>query len=81
MSTLKTAMLMVVLTVILMGVGSFWGTNGMIIMLIFSLGMNLVMYWFSDKMVLMMYRAKPITQQDSPELFRIVTELTQSAGL
>jgi heat shock protein HtpX len=81
MSAIKTAMLMVVMTIILMLIGSIWGTNGMAIALIFSLGMNLFMYWFSDKMVLMMYRAKPITQQDAPELYRMVTELTQSAGL
>lgn len=81
MSVFKTAMLMVVLTIILMFIGSYWGTNGMAIMLIFSLGMNLFMYWFSDKMVLMMYRAKPLAQQDAPQLYRIVTELTQSANL
>ena len=81
MNVIKTTMLMVVLTLILMLIGSFWGTNGMALALVFSLGMNLFMYWFSDKMVLMMYRAKPITQQEAPQLFRLVTELTQSAGL
>ncbi|MDI6783355.1 MAG: zinc metalloprotease HtpX [bacterium] len=81
MSIFKTALLMVVLTLILMFIGSFWGTGGMAIALIFSLGMNLFMYWFSDKMILMMYRAKPLSQQDAPQLYRLVTELTQNANL
>ncbi|MCX7918383.1 MAG: zinc metalloprotease HtpX [bacterium] len=81
MNVLKTTMLMVVLTMILVFIGSFWGTEGMVFALIFSLGMNLFMYWFSDKMVLMMYRARPVTPQEAPQLYQMVAELTQNAGL
>jgi len=82
MNTLKTGVLMVALTLLLVIVGGLLGrTNGMIIALALSLGMNLVTYWFSDKIVLAMYRAKPVDESSAPELYRIVSQLTREAGL
>jgi heat shock protein HtpX len=57
------------------------GTQGMVIALIFAAGMNFFSYWYSDKIVLRMYRAREATPQQAPEIYRMVAELTQRAGL
>lgn len=82
MNTIKTVLLMTVLTVLLVFVGNILGgKGGMMIAFIFVVVMNFGTYWFSDKIVLRMYKAKPITRQDSPELFDMTEELTGRAGL
>ena len=63
MNTFKTTILMALLTALLVVVGrSLGGQQGMIIMLVFSLGMNFISYWYSDKMVLAAYRAQEISR-------------------
>lgn len=47
----------------------------------FSLGMNLISYWFSDKIVLGLAHAKPIEHNDNQELYHIVENLCITAGL
>lgn len=47
----------------------------------FSLVMNLVSYWYSDKLVIAMSRARPVEKKDAPELYRIVENLSITAGL
>jgi heat shock protein HtpX len=42
---------------------------------------NLVAYWFSDKFVLAMYRATPVSEAEAPELHRIVRNLARKAGI
>jgi heat shock protein HtpX len=59
-------------------VGSFWGTNGMVLALGIALVFNVAMYWFSDKIAIASTRSKPVTEQQAPELYRIVRELTQA---
>jgi heat shock protein HtpX len=59
----------------------FGGANGAVMALIFAGVMNFFSYWFSDKIVLRMYRAQEISQNDDPELFDIVRELTVKDGL
>jgi heat shock protein HtpX len=59
-------------------VGSFWGTNGMVLALGIALVFNFSMYWFSDKIAIASTRSKPVTEQQAPELYRIVRELTQA---
>jgi len=59
----------------------FGGPNGAVMALIFAGVMNFFSYWFSDKIVLRMYRAQEISQNDDPELFDIVRELTVKDGL
>jgi heat shock protein HtpX len=82
MNTLKTATLMVGLTLVLVWAGAaFGGQSGMTIALIFALLMNIFSYWFSDKIVLKMYRAQEVSEQEAPELFSMVKRLTQKAGL
>ena len=60
MNQVKTFFLMVILTVILVGLGSFiGGKNGAMLAFAVALAMNFVSYWFSDRIVLAMYGAKP----------------------
>ena len=57
----KTALLLGLLTALIIAVGgSLGGRQGMIIALVFAGVMNFVSYWFSDKIVLKMYRAQPV---------------------
>ena len=59
MNTVKTALLMVGLTVLLVFVGgALWGSNGMWLFFAIAMVMNFVNYWFSDKIVLRMYGAR-----------------------
>ncbi|MGB9773011.1 MAG: zinc metalloprotease HtpX [Bacteroidota bacterium] len=82
MNTLKTVFLMTLMMVLFLLVGqALGGRTGLAYALIFSLGMNFMMYWFSDKIVLMMYHAQQVSEQDAPRLFRIIRELTTSASL
>jgi len=57
------------------------GRSGMLIALLIAAGMNVWAYWFSDKMVLKMYRAREVDASSSPYLYNMVRELAQRAGL
>jgi heat shock protein HtpX len=82
MNTLKTVVLLTFLTVLLVFVGgAVGGRNGMIIAFGMALVMNFVSYWFSDKIVLSMYGAQPVTEAQAPELYGSVRRLSQKAGL
>src|SRR3989337_4554772 len=82
MNSLKTVFLMTLMMVLLLFVGNMLGGNGgMTIALIFSLAMNFGSYWFSDKIVLKMYRAQPVTKEQEPKLYNIVEQLSKSANL
>jgi heat shock protein HtpX len=82
MNTLKTVVLLNFLTVLLVFAGgALGGRNGMIIAFMMALVMNFVSYWFSDKIVLAMYKAQPVTEAQAPDLYAMVRRLTQKAGL
>lgn len=82
MNMLKTVILMTGLTVILVFIGDqLGGRQGMIMALIFAGGMNLFAYWFSDKLALMSYRAKQVSEAEAPELHSIVRGLATRAGI
>jgi heat shock protein HtpX len=82
MNNLKTMVLLVFLTLILVWAGAaFGGRQGMTIALIFAFGMNFFAYWFSDKMVLRMYHAQEVTEAEAPELYKIVRMLSQKAHI
>jgi len=82
MNHFKTFLLMLVLTVLFVLVGSaIGGKSGAIYAFIFAALMNLVTYWFSDKIVLRMYGAKEVSQGEAPELYQIVGELTSKASM
>ncbi|MCF8067677.1 MAG: zinc metalloprotease HtpX [Desulfobacterales bacterium] len=78
----KTTLLLAVMTVFIVLVGQMLGgRQGMIMAFILAAGMNFFSYWFSDKIVLKMYKAQVITPEQAPELYGIVETLTQRAGL
>jgi heat shock protein HtpX len=82
MNTVKTFFLMLILTLLLVWVGGYFGgRNGAIFALVLAGGMNFFAYWFSDKVVLSMYRGKQVTEADAPELVGMVRELSQRAHL
>ena len=82
MNAVKTTVLMVGLTLILVWAGAaFGGRSGMTMALMFAMVMNLFAYWFSDKIVLKMYRAKEVSENDAPELYSIVRRLSQKAEI
>lgn len=78
----RTTLLLVLLTVLILWIGRMLGgQNGMIIALILAAVMNIGSYWFSDKIVLSMYRAQPIDEHQAPEIYRIVRDLAMEADM
>jgi heat shock protein HtpX len=81
-NSIKTFLLMAVLTVLFILVGSaIAGRGGAVYAFIFAAAMNFFAYWFSDKLVLRMYGAKQVSQSEAPELYGIVAELTSKASV
>src|SRR5580658_8199734 len=81
-NTFKTAFLLTLLTLLLMFIGrAFGGQQGMLLALAFAVVMNFVSYFFSDKIALAMYRAKPVTREELPRAYQAVERLTQKIGL
>lgn len=81
-SRIRTTILLAVMTVVIMWVGKMiGGTGGMIIALLVAGGLNFFSYWYSDKMVLKMYKAKPVSRQEAPDIYELVEQLCQKAGL
>ncbi len=82
MNSFKTFVLLVGLTLLLIFVGQvLGGRTGATYAFCIALVINFVSYWFSDKIVLGMYRAKSVTQKEAPKLHRVVNNLCQSAQL
>jgi len=82
MNQIKTFILMALLTVLLVWVGSLvGGRNGAIFALVFAGVMNFGVYWFSDRIVLKMYRAQAVTEAQEPKLHRIVRELALRSSI
>jgi heat shock protein HtpX len=78
----KTALLLAVLTamLVLFG-GAIGGQQGMVVAFFFALVMNFASYWFSDKIVLAMYRAQPISEAQAPRVYAIVRRLALRAQI
>ncbi|MFH1846671.1 MAG: zinc metalloprotease HtpX [Candidatus Omnitrophota bacterium] len=82
MNYAKTAILIILLTVILMAVGSLLGgVRGAFIAFLFALLLNGVSYWYSDKIILTMYKARVLSKKDYPRLYKTVEELSGNAGI
>ena len=82
MNQLRTALLLGALTGLLMLIGGYFGgRQGIVIAFIFAMVMNMGSYWFSDKIVLRMYRAQEVSEGQAPELYGIVKDLSLRAGL
>jgi heat shock protein HtpX len=81
-SFFKTIVLLTALTVLLVLVGrAIGGTGGMLIAFVFALLTNFFSYWYSDKIVLKMSGAHEVTPQQAPELYQLVGEVAQRAGV
>ena len=79
---LKTAVLMAAITALFMAIGSaLGGQQGMVLALLAALGMNFFSYWFSDKLVLKMYKAQEVDETSAPQFYGMVRELSIRAGL
>lgn len=82
LNTLKTTFFLAVLSVLFIFIGTLLGgKNGATMALVMAGVMNIGAYWFSDRIVLAMYRARQVTEKESPELFSVVRELTMRASL
>lgn len=81
-SQIKTVALLALLSglIIVMG-GAIGGRTGLFIAFAFAMFMNLGSYWFSDKIVLSMYAAKPLAREDAPMIYGMVEELSRNAGI
>ena len=82
MNQVKTVILLAALGGLLVVVGGvIGGKNGATIALVIALVLNFGSYWFSDKIVLSMYRAQEVTEADAPDLYRLIANLATHAGL
>lgn len=78
----KTALLLAAMTVFIILIGRMLGgQQGMVIAFILAGAMNFFSYWFSDRMVLSMYRAQEVDAAQAPELYAMVERLSRNAGL
>jgi heat shock protein HtpX len=81
-NALKTGVLLVVLTVLFVAIGNYvGGRGGMVMAFAFAVLMNAGAYWFSDKIVLKMYRAQEVSEAEAPELHAMVHRLTTAASV
>ena len=78
----KTTLLLGVLTILVVLIGNLLGgKQGMVIAFFIAIGMNFFSYWYSDKIVLKMYRAKEVMPEENPEIYTLVHEIALKAGL
>ncbi|MEF2145659.1 MAG: zinc metalloprotease HtpX [Desulfovibrionaceae bacterium] len=81
-SQIKTLVLLAALSAIILFLGAAMGGRaGLMFALLLALGMNFFSYWYSDKIVLRMYRAKELSENDAPELHALVEDLARNAGI
>ncbi len=80
-NNVKTAVLLAAMGALIMGIGSFFGQGGLVIGLVFALIFVGGSYWFSDTIAIKAARARPVTEQEMPQYYAIVRELTSKAGM
>ena len=82
MNNVKTVVLLGSLTGLLMVIGGYFGgRSGIVIAFLFAMVLNFGSYWFSDKIVLKMYRGREVSEADAPELYAMVKDLALRGGL
>jgi heat shock protein HtpX len=70
------------MTALIIWIGQYFGgQQGMIMALLIAAGMNFFSYWFSDKIVLKMYRAQEVSPEQAPQVYEMVKTLAENAGL
>src|SRR3954451_8372131 len=80
-NNLKTVVLLTAMGALIMGIGALFGQTGLIIGLVLALVMVGGSYWFSDTIAIKAARARPVTEQEMPQYYAVVRELTQKAGM
>jgi hypothetical protein len=81
-NSIRTGILLAGLTILMMIIGNLLGgRQGTIIAFVFAVIINFGSYWLSDKIVLRIYRARPVSEAEAPQLHRLVRQLSQQAGL
>ena len=78
---IKTVLLLGILTGILLLIGSFFGQEGLIVAIVFVVFMNVITYFFSDKIALAMYRAKEIKKSELPWLHKMIKDICHEAKI
>jgi heat shock protein HtpX len=81
MNQLKTLFLLGTLSAVLIAFGGMLGPGYLYGFTALALVMNLVAYFFSDRIVLRMHKAQQVTPEQAPELYRMVQEVAQKAGV
>ncbi|PJE98207.1 zinc metalloprotease HtpX [Streptomyces carminius] len=76
---LKTALLLGGLSALIIVVGGFFGRTGLVVALVLAIGTNAYAYWNSDKLALRAMRARPVSEFEAPDLYRVVRELSTAA--
>lgn len=80
-NSLKTVVLLGLMTGLILFIGSFWGQSGLTIALLLSILLNFGSYFFSDKIALAMYKAQPVSRDQAPRLYSVVEILAGRAGV
>ena len=81
-SQIKTVLLLGLLSALILLIGgALGGRGGLMTALVFAVAMNVGSYWFSDRIVLSLYRAREVAPQDAPALHAMVEELARNAGI
>jgi heat shock protein HtpX len=80
-NNIKTVVLLAAMGALIMGIGSFFGQGGLIIGLVLALVMVGGSYWFSDTIAIKAAHAVPVTEQEMPQYYAVVRELTTKAGM
>ena len=82
MNAFKTTLLLTLLTLILVLAGAYFGgEKGMILAFVIAAATNFFSYFYSDKIALAMYSARPVTREELPRIYQVVERLTQRAGI
>lgn len=82
MNRLKITFLLTCLTLLLVAMGrAIGGQSGMFIAFALACGMNFFSYWYSDKIILKMYKAREVSESENPVFYSMVRRLSQQANM
>ena len=77
----KTILLLGIMSALLIGIGALFGSSGIIIAFIFAIAINVGSYFFSDKIVLKLYKAKEAKRSEYDNLHRVIESLSRKAKI